>query len=470
MLKRFFLGVFVFSALVVLTGGTSHAATTSNLLPTSDGTYSQWTPSTGTTHYTTVDETTCNGTTDYVSETTLNDRDSYNVSLAVVPNGSTITQIDITPCASNNISAGSDSSAKVFYRLNGVNSADSAAYTLSGTTPVALTASSYTGLSTVKGSTTTLQSGVVLTGGTKGARLSRIATVITYTPLSAPSGLVTTTSSLSQIDLSWTDNSTNEDGFKIERSPNGSTSWTEVGTSSANVATFSDTGLTAQTTYYYRVRAYNTGGNSSYTTAVFSATTFDPPAAPTGLVASATAQTKINLTWTDNSTTENVYKIEQSPNGVDTWTVAVNRGANATSQTISNLSPNTTYYFRVYAVNDIGQSSYSTVESATTPTGLATVTTLAATVIGTNAATLNSTVNPNLGSTTVSYRYGTSNLACDQLPSVTGSLFIGEGSSDVTPNARVASSLLTATTYYFCVQAVNPTGTAYGSVLSFTTL
>jgi predicted phage tail protein len=79
----------------------------------------------------------------------------------------------------------------------------------------------------------------------------------------APSGLTAVAVSNSQINLAWTDNSANEDGFKIERSLNGS-AWTEIGTVTRNVTSYASTGLSANKTYYYRVRAYNMLGNSAY--------------------------------------------------------------------------------------------------------------------------------------------------------------------------------------------------------------
>jgi len=78
--------------------------------------------------------------------------------------------------------------------------------------------------------------------------------------------------SSSQINLSWTDNSNNETGFKVERSKNNSHSFSQIATVGANVATYSDTGLSRASTYYYRVRAYNAGGNSAYSN-IASATT-----------------------------------------------------------------------------------------------------------------------------------------------------------------------------------------------------
>ena len=80
----------------------------------------------------------------------------------------------------------------------------------------------------------------------------------------APGGLTATAVSKSQINLAWTDNSGfNEDGFKIERSQNG-TSWTQIGTVGPDVTTYASTGLSANKTYFYRVRAYNVLGNSAY--------------------------------------------------------------------------------------------------------------------------------------------------------------------------------------------------------------
>ncbi len=80
----------------------------------------------------------------------------------------------------------------------------------------------------------------------------------------APTNLTATASSPTQIDLSWADNSSDESGFKIERSPNGSSGWTQIDTVGYNVETYSNTGLVCGTIYYYRVRAYNANGDSSY--------------------------------------------------------------------------------------------------------------------------------------------------------------------------------------------------------------
>jgi formylglycine-generating enzyme required for sulfatase activity len=81
----------------------------------------------------------------------------------------------------------------------------------------------------------------------------------------APSGLSASSLSVSKIHLSWTDNSSNETGFKIERSPDGSSGWTQVQETGANAVSWDDTGLTIGDTYYYRMRSYNlSAGDSTY--------------------------------------------------------------------------------------------------------------------------------------------------------------------------------------------------------------
>lgn len=98
-----------------------------------------------------------------------------------------------------------------------------------------------------------------------------LSTVTPPTPTApaAPTSLAATVVSRNQINLSWTDNANNEDGFKIERCAGSTcTNFVQVATVGANVTSYSNTGLTRNTTYRYRVRAYNTGGDSAYSNIV----------------------------------------------------------------------------------------------------------------------------------------------------------------------------------------------------------
>lgn len=341
------------------------ADSTASLLSSSDGSYLQWTPSIGTTHYILVDESTCNGTIDYNSTNTVGNRDSYGVNIASIPNGSTITAIEITPCASRNKTGGGSATMNVFYQFNGVDSADAGSYALIGTTPTQLAATTFSGLSLVKGSVSALKIGAVLSAGTKGARLSRIAVVVTYTPLAAPSSLGATNVSGSQNNLSWTDNSSNEDGFKIESSLNNQFGpFSQIATTSANVVSYSNTGLTADQTYYYRIRAFNAGGNSSYTNTAYAITATVAPSDPSNLTTTASSSSAA-LNWSQSSTNEEGFKVERGTDGVN-FTEIATKGINVTNHVDPGLAPGT-YYYRVRAFNVIGNSGYSNTASTTIP-------------------------------------------------------------------------------------------------------
>lgn len=94
----------------------------------------------------------------------------------------------------------------------------------------------------------------------------------------APTALVVTALATNQIQLTWVDNAADEFGFKIERAPAAAGPWTQIATAMANITSHTDTNdLASGTTYFYRVRAFNSGGNSAYTPTAF-ATTWVAPA------------------------------------------------------------------------------------------------------------------------------------------------------------------------------------------------
>ncbi len=343
------------------------AGSTNNLLPNADGAYTQWTPNSGTTHYTRVDETNCNGTTDYNRETTVGERDSYAVSMSSIPNGSTINQIDIVPCASRNTTGGGSSQLDVFYRFSGVDSADAGAYALpTGTTPQQLATTTFSGLDLDKGAASTLQLGAVYTSGTKGIRLSRMAAIVTYTSLDSPTSLSTTSTS-SAIGLAWSDNSSNEDGFRIERATSEFGTYTQIATSTINATSFEDASVTADTYYCYRVIAFNTGGYSpAYSNTSCNTAYTVVPADPTNLVAVASSTTSAVLTWTDNATNEESYKVERGTDGVN-FTEIQSLPRNTIKFTDTGLTSGATYYYQVRAYNPVGYSGYSNIDDVTLP-------------------------------------------------------------------------------------------------------
>ena len=187
----------------------------------------------------------------------------------------------------------------------------------------------------------------------------------------APGSLTAQTASSSEIQLSWTDKSNNEDSFRVERSTGGG-AFQEVQNLPAGTTAVRITGLAASTAYSFRVRAINGVGPSAYSntaSATTSAATTGgtgAPTAPSNLVAQAYSTTEIQLTWKDNSTNEDSFLIEKSTNGV-TYTQFNMRSTNTTSFRVVGLTPGTTYWFRVRAKNTSGTSAYTNPASATTP-------------------------------------------------------------------------------------------------------
>ncbi len=132
-------------------------------------------------------------------------------------------------------------------------------YTIDGSTP---TTSSlvYSSPVTLPGATTTLKA-ITVKSGLSDSSVQSGTYTIGGVP-NAPSSLGATQFSSSQINLAWTDNSNNETGFRIE-SRVGTSAWGTVTTTAAGATTYNNTGLTASTTYDYRVFAINGSGDST---------------------------------------------------------------------------------------------------------------------------------------------------------------------------------------------------------------
>jgi titin len=163
--------------------------------------------------------------------------------------------------------------------------------------------------------------------------------------------------------IAWTDNSNNETGFKVQRK--GATGgYTDITTTGANATTYSNSGLTDGTLYYYRVCATNTAGDSAFSNEVSSTT---PLSKPTAAAATAVSSSQINLTWIDNSASETGYKIERKRLAGGTYSQIAQVGANVQSYSDrTGLDPNTKYFYRIRATNGPLNSDYSNEPSATT--------------------------------------------------------------------------------------------------------
>jgi titin len=181
-------------------------------------------------------------------------------------------------------------------------------------------------------------------------------------PPNAPSDLTATTISSSQINLTWQDNSSDETGFKIERKT-GAGSYAQIATVGAGVTSYSNTALTAGTTYYYRVRAYNAAGNSDYSNEASPTTLPPPPAAPTlkSPVSAATVSTRTpRLEWNASSGATD-YGLQVATTSTFTTLVVNATGIMGLFYDIlpGTLNWNTTYYWRVNARNSYGTSAWA---------------------------------------------------------------------------------------------------------------
>ena len=190
----------------------------------------------------------------------------------------------------------------------------------------------------------------------------------------SPGNLSANAASGSQINLSWTDNANNEDGFQIERCTGaGCTNFAQIAQAGSNVTTYNNAGLATETTYRYRVRAFNGNGTSGYSNIAEASTSSGPPAAPASLSAVAASENQINLSWTDNAGNENGYYIERCSGAACTnFAQIAQTGQNTTAYSNSALAGGTAYRYRVRAFNAAGNSGYSNIAGATTPTSTST--------------------------------------------------------------------------------------------------
>jgi phosphodiesterase/alkaline phosphatase D-like protein len=234
------------------------------------------------------------------------------------------------------------------------------------------------------------------------------------------------------------------------------------------MVSFELTGLTANTTYHYRVTATSpsgtgTGADMTFTTSSLPIVTTNS-ATPVGTT-TATLNGEVNangdsttVTFEYGTTTSygTTVTADQSP-VTGTTDTAVSKG-------ITGLSNGTTYHYRVVGTNSSGTSNGA---DMTFTTGLIppTVTTNAATSVLTTTATLNATVNANNFNTTVSFEWGTDMVSTRLDPGSPGPV---SGSSNTAVSLGL-TGLDPNTTYYFRTVGQNAGGTVNGSWMNFTT-
>lgn len=219
----------------------------------------------------------------------------------------------------------------------------------------------------------------------------------------APGPLTVTVLSTTTINVAWNDNSANEDGFHLEQSIN-SSAFTTLPTITDPITTgiviTTITGLSPNTTYAYRVHAFNGAGDSTYSNSASGITpsNLTIPAAPGGLVVTGIYPDETELHWTNNATNVDAFGIDLSTDNGATWWTGSHSGqpygvvlVDYTTVWDDQRTANTLYCYRVRSQNAGGNSAWTSKVCAWTPP-LPTVnapSNLTATVVGGTAVRLN---------------------------------------------------------------------------------
>jgi outer membrane protein assembly factor BamB len=200
-------------------------------------------------------------------------------------------------------------------------------------------------------------------------------------PPQPPTNLAATAISSSQINLSWTASSTGGVTYSIFRSTTAGFTPSSANQIASGVSgtTYSSTGLTASTTYYYLVEAVDSGGastpsNQASATTMAAASCTTVPSAPAGLSATAASSSQIGLSWTASTAGTGcsiAYNVYSSTTSGFTPSSANQIASNLSGTSFSNtgLTASTTYYYLAEAVDTAGSSGSSNQASATTQAG-----------------------------------------------------------------------------------------------------
>jgi len=189
-------------------------------------------------------------------------------------------------------------------------------------------------------------------------------------PPRAPFGVSALVLSATEIRVTWLENSDDEAGFLIDRRESGASDWVRLDTLSPDSTFFADTGVSEQTKYYYKLKAWNAVGESAYSDVVSATTPMAPPAAPAGLVVFAVDSSTIELAWQDSSGNEETFKIDRRQSGTSGWERIAALAPNTSTHVDNGLPAATKFYYKVKAYNSAGNSAYTELVDAKTPDGV----------------------------------------------------------------------------------------------------
>lgn len=293
----------------------------------------------------------------------------------------------------------------------------------------------------------------------------------------APTELKATEISKDQVDLTWKDNSTNEIGYKIERSTD-SGNFAEIGSTSVDITAFSDKTVNIGKNYVYRVYSYNQAGKSiSYSNETSIKIINIPPSLTTSkiVLVSSGAQSGGDITSDGGSPITArgvVWDTKSNPTiELSTKTNDFGTGLGAFISNITGLTAKTLYYVRSYATNSAGTGygNELTFNAILVPK----LTTTSINGITPSGAKSGGKVISDGGSaiTTTGVVWSTSSNPTIELSTKTTDAIGIMSQRGFLPNSfQSAITGLTSSKYYVRAYATNGIGTSYGNELSFTTV
>jgi hypothetical protein len=182
-------------------------------------------------------------------------------------------------------------------------------------------------------------------------------------PLEAPT-LAIANVTANAVSLTWGDIE-RESSYRIERSTD-QVNFTAVATLGANVTAYTNSGLTPNTQYSYRIVAINAQEESDPSDVVVTTTPYLPPTAPASVVVSSITAHGFKVTWSAGGTNQAYYLVQVSADAGLTWTDAASVPNGQTSTVVSYLAEKTAYRVRVGAYNPTATAYSSQTVNATT--------------------------------------------------------------------------------------------------------
>ena len=185
-------------------------------------------------------------------------------------------------------------------------------------------------------------------------------------PPAAPTGLSASNGGLGVVNLNWTDNATNETGFQVERRNDTlGGGFSQIGSTGTNASSFTDSAAPTGSSVTYRVRASNSAGNSAYSNN--SAVATGGPTPPSSLLVTALSSGTLRLQWTDETTDETGFEVQMRREGSEfTFATLLEADPDATMVDIEELFSDSGFEFRMRALTDAGNSSWTPVASGST--------------------------------------------------------------------------------------------------------